>query len=82
MTDMTIDTRVAPDIPKIHQTDRRETIAAVARELARQDGYVFRLTSFGWLRLPAHARIAADIHPRSVWYVRRAIACYAIIKGR
>jgi hypothetical protein len=27
-------------------------------------------------------RVAADVNPRSVWYVRRAIACYAIIKGR
>lgn len=82
MTDMTINPRIAPDIPKIHQIDRRETIVAVARELARHDGCTFSLVAFNWLRLPSHARNAADINPRSVWYVRRAIACYAIIKGR
>jgi hypothetical protein len=79
---MTINPRIAPDIPKIHQLDRRETIVAVARELARHDGYALAHTLFEWTRLPVRDRNEADINPRSIWYIRKAIACYAIIKGR
>jgi hypothetical protein len=83
MTDLTtIDPRVAPDIPKINRTERRDTIIAVARELARFDGYIFTFVAFDWLRFPPHGRNAADINPRSIAYARRAIVAYGIIKGR
>ena len=68
------------DLPKINKQNRRDTIVAVAQELARMDGYVFTNRAFEWLR--QHPEDREGINPRSVWYVRKALAVYKIIKNQ
>lgn len=73
--------RLASDIPKIHRITTRNQAIDVAIELARHDGYALKPIAFDWLKMDPHWRDPGTLNPRSVWYIRRAIAVIKILKN-